>query len=76
MQLCFLLGGLFWRLQENIGGFVGLNQNIAVIGVAAYSSYRFSCPHIYAFIVTSCNYLTDLMLGALWVMMYALLYLN
>ena len=52
-----LLGGLFWRLQETVGSAAGLSQNIAVIGVAAYSNFIDSCMHIYAFIFTNCIYL-------------------
>jgi hypothetical protein len=65
MQFCFLLGGLFWRLQETVDSFAGLNQNIAVIGVAACSSYRVSYTHICAFIFATCSYLVDLILGIL-----------
>jgi hypothetical protein len=53
----FLLGGLFWRLQEAVGSAAGLNQNIAVTRVAACSSFRVSCTHIYAFIFTNFIYL-------------------
>lgn len=76
MKFRFLLGGLFWRLQETVGSFAGLKQNVAVTGVAACSSCRVICMHIYAFMFTNCSCLVDLILGTLWVMMYALLCLK
>jgi len=59
----FFLGGLFWRLQEAVGSAAGLNQNIAVVGVAACSSSESAvCTFMHLYSPTAFIFV-DLILG-------------